>query len=269
MIVELDDAPVFVGSGSGSWEAGRPTLVLLHGAGMDRTVWVLHARWFARHGHNVVAPDWPAHGGSGGAVLESVEAQAAWAWRLLDTLRDAHDLPDGELVVAGHSMGALGALAMAAERAGAVERAVLLGVGYPMAVGDALLAAAAANERAAIDMITLFGHGHASRLGRNPVAGISVVNAAAALIARAAPGVLHADLAACHAWRGAEEAAGALGPGRARIIAGTEDRMTPMRATRRLAEILGAEITVIDDGGHMLMSERAEATLEAMREALR
>jgi len=249
-------------------DGARPVLLLLHGAGMDRTVWVLLARYFARHGWNVVAPDWPAHGGSGGAPLASVEAQASWAWRLLDALRAGHDLGDGPLVCAGHSMGALAAVAMAGERPEGVAHLLLLGAGYPMAVGAPLMDAAEANERAAIDMITIHGHAHASRLGRNTMAGISVVNQAAALLARAAPGVLHADLAACHAWQGAEAAAERFGPARTTILAGEEDRMTPSRGTRTLATLLDGRIVTLGDCGHMMMGERPEATLVAMREAV-
>ena len=274
MNLELDDAPVFVGTGHVDWSTTRPTLVLLHGAGMDRTVWVLLARYFARHGWNVVAPDWPAHGKSGGAVLTTIEAQASWLWRLLDGLRDADRsqeagrLGDGPLVVAGHSMGALASVAMAGERPDAIARLLLLGAGYPMGVGAPLLDAAKADERAAVDMITIFGHAHASRLGRNTLAGISVVNQAAALIERTASGVLYADLAACNAWTGAEAAAKAFGAGRTTIIAGDEDRMTPSRGTTKLAGLLDADVVTLDDCGHMMMSEQPESTLRAMRAVL-
>ena len=284
MIVELDGVPVFVGNGSGRWDGDRPVLLLVHGAGMDRTVWVLIARWFARHGFDVVAPDLPGHGRSGGAPPGSVTEQADWLWRLIERLRDpeAATGPAGEaeeasgraalsaapIFCAGHSMGALACVAMAGARPDAVARLLLLGAGYPMTVGPALLDAAAANARAAIDMITVFGHAHASRLGRNTVAGISVVNSAAALLANAAAGVLHADLAACHAYDGAEAAAERFGPGRTDIIAGGEDRMTPRRGSRRLAELFAGGIDTLDDCGHMMMAEQPQATLEAMRAAI-
>ena len=256
------------GGGADPATADRPVLLLLHGAGMDRTVWVLLARYFARHGWNVVAPDWPAHGGSGGAPLASIEAQASWAWELVDALRADHGLGVGPLVAAGHSMGALAAVAMAGARPDGVARLLLLGAGYPMVVGAPLMDAARENARAAIDMITVYGHAHASRLGRNTMAGISVVNQAAALIARAAPGVLHADLAACHAWQGAEDAAERFGPGRTTILAGDEDRMTPARGTRNLASLLDAHVVTLDDCGHMMMGEQPETTLVGMRSAL-
>lgn len=278
MRFELDGMPVFIGQGGAEWSADRATLVLLHGAGMDRTVWVLLARYLARHGFDIIAPDFPAHGGSGGSALESVETLAEWSVRLLDALASSHGIAAGEVVLAGHSLGSLVALEAAALRvrrgAGPAavsessDRLLLLGTGYPMAVGDALLGAAHAGRREAIDMIAIFGHGYASRLGHNSVPGVSTSNLARALLARAAPGVLHADLQACHRYAGAEAAAEVLSGTRVNIIAGDEDRMTPMAATRRLAELLGAEVDLIAGSGHMMMGEQPELVLQAMRRAL-
>ena len=53
-------------------ESFRPDVVLVHGAGMDRTVWTLQARYLAHHGRNVLALDLPGHGRSGGAPLASI-----------------------------------------------------------------------------------------------------------------------------------------------------------------------------------------------------
>ena len=274
MRLELDGRQVFVGTGGVTrWAGDAPVALFVHGAGMDRTVWLLHARWFARRGVDVVAPDLPGHGGSQGPPLADVPAMADWLGRLVGALRAGHGLGSGPLALVGHSMGALVALE-AASRTVEARDLLLLGAGYPMAVGEPLLEAARRGERAAIDMITVFGHGHATRLGRNPMPGISAVNAAAALLERAAPGVLHADLAACHGWTGAEAAAERLAARasgeatRVEIVAGDADRMTPARGTRALADLLGAPVTTVRGSGHMLMAERPEEVLRAMRGAL-
>jgi len=146
---------------------------------------------------------------------------------------------------------------------------MLIGSAYPMVVGQPLLDAAAANDAAAIDMITIFGHSYASRLGHNPIAGISVQNTAIALLERAAPGVLHADLMACHQYAGGEQAAAVLrGRMSSVLIAGDSDRMTPSKGSKALAELLAAEFQLLGDCGHMMMSEQPEACLQAMRGAL-
>lgn len=269
MNIQLDGNTMFVGQGGVDWQPERKTLVLLHGAGMDRTVWVLLARYFARHGFNVVTPDLPGHGASGGEPLTSVDAQADFLWRLLDHLQAEHGLPDSPVVLGGHSMGALAVAEAAGRHPDKVAHLLLLGTGYPMPVAQPLLDAAKANDQSAVDMIAIFSHCHQSQLGHNPVAGISVLNSAMALLERSAPGVLYADLSACNAYDGMAEAAAAVGKGKATVIVGDADRMTPMRMSRNLVESFGAELAVLDQCGHMVMSEQPEQTLQAVRQALR
>ena len=78
MKLSLNNEPVFFSTGGVNWKAGQPTLALIHGAGLDRTAWTLFTRYFARRGYNVVAPDFPGHGNSGGEALTSIEAMAKW-----------------------------------------------------------------------------------------------------------------------------------------------------------------------------------------------
>ncbi|MGQ7842937.1 alpha/beta fold hydrolase [Granulosicoccus sp. 3-233] len=268
MKIRMNDADVFVGQGGVAWEAGRRTLLLQHGAGMNRTVWVLLARYLARHGFNLVCADLPAHGASGGEALTSIESQADFIWQLLDELQANHALPAEPVILGGHSMGALIATEAAGQQPQRVEQLLLFGSGFPMPVAQPLLDAAAANEQTAVDMITIYGHCLKSQLGHNPVAGISVQNTAMAMLEGCAPGVLHADLSACNAYQGLDAAAAAFGQGKATLIAGAEDRMTPMKMSRNLVEQLGGELVVLADCGHMVMSEQPEQTLQAARRAL-
>jgi len=176
MIVTIDNSEVFVGQGGVAWDKDKRTLVLLHGAGMDRTVWVLLARYFARHGFNVVTPDLPGHGASKGTALTTIDDQADFIWSLLDHLQQSHGLPAKPVVMGGHSMGALVATAAAGQYPERTEHLLMFGAGYPMPVGQPLLDAAKADEQAAVDMIAIYSHCFSSQLGHNHVAGISVLN---------------------------------------------------------------------------------------------
>ncbi|MFK7890395.1 MAG: alpha/beta fold hydrolase [Granulosicoccus sp.] len=266
MKTTVNSQEIFVGDGGVAWRGDQRTLVLQHGAGMNRTVWVLLTRYFARHGYNVVAADLPGHGASGGHILASIEAQAEHVWALLDSLHETHDLPVDSVVMAGHSMGALLVTEAAAQRHESVGDLLLFGVGYPMMVAQPLLDAAQANQQSAVDMIAIYSHSFASRLGHNPVAGISVQNTAMAMLEQAAPGVLYADLMACNDYRGLEQACDSLAKSegvRCAVISGDADQMTPMKSTRTVVELLNAEHIVLRDCGHMMMSEQPEQTLQA------
>jgi len=278
MHIELRDRTVFVGNGgrakegAADWRGGgTPRLLLWHGAGMDRTVWVLLARYFARHGVDVIVPDLPGHGASGGEPLPDIESMADWGIELIEALCERHGLGDGPLLVAGHSMGSLLALELAGRLARRDEPPAalwLLGSNYPMNVTPVLLEAARLDSPVAIDIIATYGHAYASRLGHNDVAGISVHNMARALLRRADPGVLHTDLEACRRYEGGERAAAGLQGCPVQLIVGDEDRMTPPRAAQALAGLTGADVHRIVDCGHMMMSEQPERVLATMRSLL-
>jgi pimeloyl-ACP methyl ester carboxylesterase len=261
MYVEVDGHKVFA-AGRLVEASPAPPVVFVHGAAMDHSVWAMHTRYFMHIGRSVIAPDMPAHGRSGGEALTCVEAMSAWLVRCLDAL-GIH-----AAAVAGHSMGALVALETAASHASRVERLALLGVSAPMTVSDELLEAARENRPEARDMMMLWGHGFDAQFGSNPVAGIHVMNTAIRLLERARPGILFNDLNACNSYlRGVEAAQRVAAP--TTIICGTEDKMTPYRASRDLAgAISNCSIDVIDHCGHILMGEQPEQTHRSLLAAL-
>ncbi len=255
MMIDIANRPVYVSLGAPTLDATRASLVLLHGAGLDHTVWGLFTRAFGRARFNAIAVDLPGHGRSDGPALGSIEALAAWTVALIDGLA----LPN--VVLVGHSMGALIAFETAALIGARATRTVLLGFGYPMQVGEPLLDAARENDPRAIDMMTLWGHDFGTQLGGNAVPGISVLNLFQRLLERAAPGVLHTDLRACHHYdNGAQAAAAMTAP--VHMILGARDRMAPLRAAREFAATLlqPPQIDVIPHCGHCMLGEQPEAT---------
>ena len=85
----VDGRRVFAATGGKVFKPELPSIVFIHGAGMDHTVWTLQTRFFAHHGRNVLALDLPGHGRSEGPGLASIEALADWVIRVMDAL----DLP--------------------------------------------------------------------------------------------------------------------------------------------------------------------------------
>jgi pimeloyl-ACP methyl ester carboxylesterase len=256
--LRVDGRSVFAASGGRAHAPGRPLVLLVHGAGLDHTVWALQSRWCAFRGWNVLALDLPGHGRSDGPPLDSIGAIAKWLVGVIDAVQA------GSAVLVGHSMGSLAALEAAATFPDRVASLVLIGTAAAMPVHPDLLAAAAANDHAAIDMVNLWGHGQAAGLGGSRAPGVWMVGAGERILERAAPGVLHKDLAACNAYRdGIAAAARVAAP--TLLICGELDQMTPLKSGRALASSIRASTLVALAGaGHMLLAERPDEVLRAL-----
>jgi pimeloyl-ACP methyl ester carboxylesterase len=258
MYLQVDDKKVYAYTGTKPVDPGQPSVVFVHGAGTDHTVWELQSRYLAHHGRNVLAPDLPGHGASQGPPLTDIPELADWIARLLD----AAGLTRGALV--GHSMGALAALEAAAGHPQRVTALALVGVSVPMPVNEELLAAARADQHAAFEMITLWAHSDGARMGGNPNPGMWMTGGGLRLLERAKPGVLHADLSACDGYRhGLQSAARVACP--VLLVLGERDLMAPPGAARELAATLpDARTVLLPQCGHQLMMERPEQVLDAL-----
>ena len=257
MDLEVDGKFAYAATGGRAFDAALPVVVMIHGAGMDHTVWTLPARSLAHHGRAVLAPDLPGHGKSAGPALTDISAMSAWILRFLDAAGV------GEAALVGHSMGALAALDAAAKAPERVKRLALLGVAGRMPVHPDLLRAAADDKPEAADLIVSWGHGPAGHLGHGPAPGLWLMGGARRLLERAGDGVLAADLAACDAYDAISAAARVAAP--TMLIVGSEDKMTPPGRAKSLAEALRQVETVLVPGaGHMLTSEAPDAVIDAL-----
>lgn len=257
MRFQVDGATAFAATGTGVHKPGNQAAVFIHGAGMDHSVWVMPARHFARTGLNVLAPDLPGHGRSEGPAMESIAAMAGWVVRAMD----AAGLETA--AVAGHSMGALVAYALAVAYPQRCRALALLGISAPMPVTSALLDAAQDNDHAAIDMANTWSHSPGARLGANQNPGLWMLGAGQRLLETAGPGVFHADLAACNAFDPDEAPGSVACP--ALVILGKADQMTPPPASLRMRERLDQARTVQLAGcGHSMLSEQPNAVLDAL-----
>ena len=259
MRLDVNGAQAYAYTGSRLFDAALPTVVFVHGAAHDHSVWALQSRYFAHHGRNVLAVDLPGHGRSAGDALASVEAIAEWIARLLD----AADVAQASVV--GHSFGSLATLACAARHPDRVAKIALLGPAVPMLVSDDLLAAAKADDHVAFEMIDGWSYSAAKQLGGNAMPGMWMTGNAMRLMERTQPGVLHTDLVACQSYAtGLADAAAVRCP--ALVIMGTRDLMTPVKGAQALLAALGDKRTVTLQGtGHAMMAEQPDAVLDALR----
>ncbi|MGA3309202.1 MAG: alpha/beta hydrolase [Xanthobacteraceae bacterium] len=259
MRLTVEGEEIFAGTGGRDFDSALPAVIFLHGAGFDHSVWALLARSFAYHGFGVLAPDLPGHGRSAGAALSSIAALADWTAALID----AAGVRAARLV--GHSMGSLVALETAARHSEKVTALGLIATAAPMRVSDDLLNAAKTNDHAAIDMISLWGYGYRATLGGSQAPGLWMLGGAERLLERARPGVLFADLSACNDYHDGLAAAAKVAVPSV-VILGSRDLMTPAKSGRAIAAAIpGCRLIMIEGAGHMLMSERPDEVLAALR----
>ena len=254
----VDGHKVFAATGGRAFDRAKPSIVFVHGAGLDHTNWQLPARWFAWHGFNVLAPDLPGHGRSGGPQLESVSALAKWLLALLD----AAGVEKAALV--GHSMGGAIVLEAAAAAPQRVTKLGLLATGPATPVNEALINAARDNPPAAYAMMTGWSLGPTSKLGGNPVPGMWMTGSCLALLGRNAAGTLHKDFLACAAWSTGADAVGKI-TCPTLVMVGANDVMTPPKIGHKLAQAIpGSRYVALAGSGHMLFSESPDGMLDAL-----
>jgi pimeloyl-ACP methyl ester carboxylesterase len=257
MDLAVEGKKAFAYTAAHALDPGKPTLVFVHGAGLDHSTFGLQSRYFGYHGRNVLALDLPGHGRSEGPPLPSVAAMADWVFKVLESAGI------GKCSVVGHSMGALIALECANRHPGRVERIALIGVAYPMKVSEAFLDAARRNDFSAYDMETIWGHAAQVPLSGNPNPGMWMYGDSLARLRRLAPGVLYNDLKACHEY--VSDFANVKCP--VLLVLGKRDVMTPPRSAQALKEILKTSKTkIVELSGHSLMAEAPDATLDALIE---
>ncbi len=242
-------------------EATLPRLLLVHGAGMDGTIWSQQTRFLAMRGVRALAVDLPGHGQSEGDPLPTVPAMADWLVRLCG------ELGIDRTVIAGHSMGTFIALEVADRYPELVGAVVLCGTATVMPVHPALMDAAEFDVPRAAALMTGWSHAAGSRLGVNPTPGLWMTGGVRALVERSRPGVLRVDLAACADYDEAVVRAESL-TCPVVVVIGAQDKMTPPRSGRALAESMvhsrGVEVLDLPHAGHMMLTEEPKAVREAL-----
>ena len=265
MKLQVQGKEAYAYTGGKPFDPALPTLVFIHGALNDHSVWTLLARWAAHHGFGVLAVDLPGHMRSAGPALKSIEAMAAWLLAVLDAagVRQA--------TLAGHSLGSLVALEAAARAPERATRLLMFGTAVPMPVTDALLGTSRDAPHKAIDMVITYSFSTLAAKPSYPGPGVWLRGSARGLMRQVLahggdPLLFHTDFAACNDYTGGLSAAERVRCA-SHLILGAADQMTPPRSAREIAAALKASVHTVP-GGHFLMQECPDPVLNAMRKAL-
>lgn len=234
-------------------EAGRETMVFLHGSGDSAQEWSAVLPLLGDIPR--VALDLPGHG----SQVERPGPDAMTVAGYADAVRTALARRGiGEVCLVGHSLGSAIALRMAVDHPALVRRIVLIGSGARLRVLPEVLAAAQSEQSEAVRRLVMLGFApeHAAQ-----------AEAYFGALLPTAPGTLYRDLSACNGFDMMGELGRVAQP--ALILVGDGDRLTPPKYAQFLAEHLAAaRLVTILGAGHYLPAEEPRAVADAMREWL-
>lgn len=229
----------------------RKMLVAIHGAGMNAAAWGGMAPHLLDHAFRPVSL--PGHDPkAGGELIPTISGMADWVrQRLSGTQADS-------VILVGHSMGALVALAAAPDPS--VAGVVLMGTAARMPVNPDLLKTAQEQPNEAIGMLIKWGVDPA-----HPQVG-AVRTVLGSIMHAVDPKAVANDLAACNNFTDGEELAKKTTKP-ALVIAAQHDKLTKPAEGEKLAGLLPrAHYHMLTDCGHMMMIERPIETAHEIKD---
>jgi pimeloyl-ACP methyl ester carboxylesterase len=260
MYFEVNGKQAFATTGGKVFNNQLPTVIFLHGSGLDHTFWGLQSRFFAFRRYSVLVLDYPGHTNSEGPPLASIEDIADWVHDVVEVL----DVNNISLVA--HSQGCLVALEYASRYKDRLKSVSFIASGLATPVNDALIDAAENNPEAAIAMMLSWGFGPAGHLHQGPIPGNSMLAGGRKVMRGNVPNELATDLRACNAYQNGKQAAAAIDCPRQVILAG-KDRMAPRKAGMELVEHLNEpELHIIEESGHMVPQEAPDQCRTLLRD---
>ena len=260
MYFDVNGERAFATTGGKTFDNALPTVIFLHGSGLDHTFWGLHSRFFAFRKYGVLVPDLPGHTHSEGPPLTSIESMADWINDVVETL-GAKDIS-----IVAHSQGCLVALEFASRFKANLKSVSFVASGLATPVNPALIDAAENNPEAAITMMLDWGFGSVGHLHQGPIPGNSMVAGGWKVMRGNVPGELATDLRACDSYKNGKVAAGEIDCP-VQVILGGKDRMAPRKASMELVEHLhNPELHIISASGHMVPQEAPDESRKLLRD---
>ncbi len=258
MYATVNNLKTFYSVGNGAIAKDQPSVIFLHGAGMDHTVWVLPARYFARHHYNFFSLDFPGNGRSEGPPLKTVEALSDWLAEFMKVLEI------DQAAIVGHSMGSLVSINFAARYPDKTRVMALLGTSTPMPVTPVLLDAAKDNNHDAIDMTNTWSHSSFGQMGGSENPGMCMMVSGQRLLERSKENAFFTGLNACNDFVDGDELVKKI-EAETLVIIGKQDKMTAAIGAQKVASaISNARVCLLSPCGHSMLSEQPNAVLDAL-----
>lgn len=221
-------------------------LLLIHGSGGNHTHWPEVLRELP----GVCAIDLPGHGQSGGNGRHCVDDYADVINAFVAELNLCN------VTLAGHSLGGAIVQCLALRSPEWLERIILVGTGARLRVASAILDGILSHFEKTTDLICDYAFG--------PTASDELIQAGREGFLKTEPEVIHGDYSACNKFDIMDSVKEITLP--TLIISATADKLTPVKYGEYLyRQISGSQISIIQEGGHMMGLERPSEFTESIR----
>lgn len=223
-------------------------ILFIHGAGGTSASWYFQKEYL-KSSAEVILVDLPGHGKSAGNGCQTVEG---YVESVRDTLLEA--APEGSHL-AGHSMGGAIAMSLALAYPDLVKGLVLVGTGARLRTLPEILEGVLKDKEKTVRNVVKFAF--------SKKASPRLVETGFNQMMQSEKEVIYGDFYACDRFN----AMGRLGeidiP--TLVLCGADDLLTPPKYSQYLnKEILGSELVLVEDAGHMVMLEKPEETNRAI-----
>ena len=229
---------------------GRPTLVMIHGAGGRAQIWQNQIALLDKT-INVLALDLPGHGNTAGNGRSHISEYAQW---LADMMKKMFDHP---IFLMGHSMGGAIVQEVAVKSPPRLEGIILVGTGARLTVAPMFMEGLLDNFEQTLEAVMGFAYA--------PGTDRSIIEQGKEIMISTGSNVVYNDFLACDRFDSRQVLAQIHLP--CLVLCGDKDKLTPPRLSEALKEsIEGSILKIIPGAGHMVMIERYGEMNEAVQD---
>jgi pimeloyl-ACP methyl ester carboxylesterase len=248
-IVRVNNRQISYWEGKDEQQAGRETILFVHGAGGGQLTWSFQKSSFEKLFDPIII-ELPGHGESGGEGEEEIGRYAEH----VDAFMRVLNLPKTFLV--GHSMGGAIVQTLALNHPEVIKGIVLAGTGVRLRVLPSILEGIMNNFEETVPTIT--------RAAFSRTVPREFIERGIEQLMRCRPEVLYGDFLACDRFDIMNEVQNIDLP--TLILCGSEDELTPVKYSQVLhTRIRGSRWEILPDAGHMVMMEAPDAFNEKIK----